>query len=72
MEAERVRKGTVAPGALAVVLLFAVALSSIAFLIMQFNHYYASVKLSNIAASERNRERLEVVIGKVLNTTWSR
>jgi len=62
-----VRKGTVAPGALAVVLLFAVALSSIAFLIMQFNHYYASVKLSNIAASERNRERLEVVIGKVLN-----
>lgn len=58
-------RGTVVPGALAIILIFLIALSSIAFLIVQFNQYSTSTKLANVVASERNKETLQVVIGKV-------
>lgn len=65
MEAEPVKRGTVVPGVLAMVLVFLIVLSGIAFLVMQFNQYSESARRANLTVSERNKELLRVAIGKI-------
>ncbi|MBO3809764.1 MAG: hypothetical protein FGF50_09265, partial [Candidatus Brockarchaeota archaeon] len=61
----RLKRGTALPGVLAIILVFLIALSWMAFLIIEFRGYFTSVKSANTAVSERNRESLLVTIGRV-------
>jgi len=56
----RTCRGTVAPGAIAVILIFLAVLSSIAVLTLEFSQYIRSVQKANMVAVARSRENLRV------------